>query len=372
MHRIVFILGTRPEIIKLKSIIGHLKKKNSKKFDCKVLYTNQHKELGKELSDLFKIDYDILLKRKINNKISFEFVDQIYDMLKKNKTDSVVVMGDTLSGTTGAIAAYLNKSNIFYVESGLRTGDYNQPWPEEGFRKIITHISNIHFAPTKYNKKILVEEGVPKKNIFITGNPVIDTIKESIKYINQSRIKKIIDNRILKELKFLPKNFILITIHRRENFGKQFEKICNNINILSKKYEDLKFIYPVHPNPYVQKTALKMFKKNKNINLIRPLDYFEFLRLMQLCKFIISDSGGIQEECTIVNKYLLLVRNKTERPEIVNKLVYIGGSNLFLFKKYFIKFMRFKPSKKFQNTFGDGQSSKKIAKIILDKCLSKS
>ena len=136
------------------------------------------------------------------------------------------------------------------------------------------------------NKKILVEEGVPKKNIFVTGNPVIDTIKESVKYINQSRIKKSIDNRILKKLKLLPNDFILITIHRRENFGKQFEKICDNINTLSKKYKDLKFIYPVHPNPYVQKTALKMFKKNKNINLIRPLDYFEFLNLEELLRII--------------------------------------------------------------------------------------
>ena len=371
MHRIIFILGTRPEIIKLQSIVDYLKKKNNSKFNCKVLFTNQHKELGKELSNLFKMDCDILLKRKINNKISFEFVDQIYDVLKKNKINSVVVMGDTLSGTTGAIAAYLNKSNIFYVESGLRTGDYNQPWPEEGFRKIITHISNIHFAPTKYNRKILLEEGIEKKNIFVTGNPVIDTIKKSIKYIGQSNIKKIIDTKILKELKFLPKDFILITIHRRENFGKEFEKICENINILSKKYKSLKFIYPVHPNPYVKKTALKMFKNNNNIYLIKPLDYFTFLRLMQLCKFIISDSGGIQEECTIVNKYLLLVRNKTERPEIVNKLVYIGGSSLSLFKRYFKKFMKFKPPKKFKNTFGDGQSSKRIGEIILGKCLRK-
>ena len=158
---------------------------------------------------------------------------------------------------------------------------YSNKTSQEGFRKIITHISNIHFAPTKYNKKILVEEGVPKKNIFITGNPVIDTIKESIKYINQSRIKKIIDNRILKELKFLPKNFILITIHRRENFGKQFEKICDNINILSKKYEDLKFIYPVHPNPYVQKTALKIILGEYYEDYETALDQFKLKTLEQ-------------------------------------------------------------------------------------------
>tara|TARA_B100001250_G_C19809750_1_gene795188 strand:+ start:602 stop:1723 length:1122 start_codon:yes stop_codon:yes gene_type:complete len=369
MHKVLVIFGTRPEIIKLKSIVKYLKNSNDKKFNCKVLYTNQHKEMGTELSNIFKIKYDILLNRKINKKISFEFVDKIYDILKLNKINSIVVMGDTLSGTTGAIAGYLNQSKIFYVESGLRTGDYNQPWPEEGFRKVITHLSNIHFAPTIFNKKILIEEGIRKENIFVTGNPVIDTIKDSVKYINKPLIRKKIDKQIIKELKYIPKEFVLVTIHRRENFGKAFERICKNINYLSKKYKNLKFIYPVHPNPYVKKTANKLFSKNKNILLIKPSDYFTFLRLMQLCKFIISDSGGIQEECTIINKYVLLVRNKTERPEILNKLVFVGGSNYNLFKKYFAKFLKTKPKKKYTRVFGNGNSSKLIAKIILKNCL---
>ena len=369
MHKLLVILGTRPEVIKLKPVIEHLRKSNNNKFNCKVLYTNQHKEMGSELSNIFKIKYDLTIRRNINEKISFEFVDKIYDILKKYKIDSVVVMGDTLTGTAGAIAAYLNKSKIFYIESGLRTGDYNQPWPEEGFRKVITHLSNVHFAPTKQNKNILIEEGIFKKNIYVTGNPVIDTIKNSIKHINRKEIRKKIDKKIIKELNISLKNFVLVTIHRRENFGKPFEKICQNINKLSREFKAIKFIFPVHPNPYVKKTTNRFFKMNENVVLTRPADYFTFLRLMQLCKFIISDSGGIQEESTIVNKFVLLARNKTERPEILNKLVFIGGSSFYLFKKYFKFFLKTKPKRKYFNVFGNGNSSRQISKIIINKCL---
>ena len=143
MKNLCVIMGTRPEVIKLFPIINNLKQQA---INLKVLYTNQHKEMGKELSHLFKFKYDAILKRNYKKNISFDLIDKIYEFLKKNKIESVVVMGDTLTGAAGSIAAYLNQSKIFYVESGLRTGDFNEPWPEEGFRKIITHISNIHFA----------------------------------------------------------------------------------------------------------------------------------------------------------------------------------------------------------------------------------
>lgn len=367
-HNLCVILGTRPEIIKLYKIIGFLK--NKKKISCTILYTNQHEHLGKEFSNIFKLKFDNKIKIKNNQKISFEYVGKIFQFLKQKKIQSVVVMGDTMSAAVGAIAAYLNKSKIFYVESGLRTGDFNQPWPEEGFRKIITHISNFHFAPTLINKKNLITEGIERKSIFLSGNPVIDAIKESLSYINRNSVRDKIDNEIERQVNFKHKKFILITIHRRENFGKPFEKICKNINRVSKKYKHLKFVYPVHPNPYIKKNAFKLFKKNKNVLLIKPADYFTFLRLMQLCKFIISDSGGIQEECTVVNKYVLLVRNKTERPEIKNKLVFAVGSDYNKFEKYFSLFLNSVPKKnKFLKTFGNGFSSEKIGKIILKKCI---
>lgn len=366
MKNLFIILGTRPEIIKLSPIVDYLRKNISKKyFQVKVLYTNQHKEMGKELSNLFNFRYDHILNRDYSKNISFDLVDKIYKLLKNKKAYSVLVMGDTLSGVAGSIAAYLNKSKIFYVESGLRTGDFNEPWPEEGFRKIITHISNIHFAPTKFNKNILLSEGVIKKNIFITGNPVIDKIKSSLKKINKNHIRKKLDKKIEKNLKISNKEFVLLTMHRRENFGLPFETICNNINKISRIYPNIKFVYPVHPNPYVVNLANKFFKENKSVILTKPLNYDLFLRLLQKCKFILSDSGGIQEECTVLNKYVLLLRNKTERPEIKDKLVFVVGTNFTKLKKYF-NFVNKnkKPKINYRNTFGNGSAAKKISNII--------
>ena len=357
-------MGTRPEVIKLFPIIKNLKQQAIK---LKVLYTNQHKEMGKELSHLFKLKYDAILKRNYKKNISFDLIDKIYEFLKKNKIESVVVMGDTLTGAAGSIAAYLNQSKIFYVESGLRTGDFNEPWPEEGFRKIITHISNIHFAPTSENRKILISEGIDAKNIYVTGNTVIDSIKNSLNIIKSKKIKKNLDKKINNILGSNFNNFVIITMHRRENFGKPFENICENINKISKIHKDLKFVYPVHPNPYVFKTAKSKFKSNKNIILTKPLNYDLFLRMLERCKFILSDSGGIQEECTIINKFVLLLRNKTERPEIKNKLVFVTGSNYKKFKKHFNFVLKNKPSKKYSKIFGDGNSAKKITKVIIKK-----
>ena len=248
------IIGTRPEIIKLNKISQILKKE--KKINCITLYTNQHKEIGKEFTRIFNYKFDYSLKREIHKKLSFEFVDKISDFLKKRQEiDSVMVMGDTLTGVTGAIAAYLNNKRIFYVESGLRTGDFNQPWPEEGFRKMMSHISNVHFAPTKSNKRILISEGIKNKDIFVTGNPVIEAVKDGLKFLEKIKIKKKLNISLQKEFGFKLENFVLVTIHRRENFGEPFQKICENINNISKIYKNLNFIYPVHPNPYINKKA---------------------------------------------------------------------------------------------------------------------
>lgn len=367
MKKICVIFGTRPEIVKLYPIINELKNKSIKrKIITKILYTNQHLDLGNDFTSNFKIKYNSKLKSK--KKSSFAIVDEIQDYLYKNNIDAIIVVGDTLSATAGAIAGFLNKSKIFYIESGLRTGDFNQPWPEEGLRKIITHISNFHFAATKENKKILLSEGINKKYIKVLGNPVIDAANQSLKkLLNKSLLKKV-DNSLIKILnkKKIPNNFVLLTIHRRENFGDNFEKICDNINKLSKLYPDLKFIYPVHPNPYIKKNAPKYFKSNNNIILIKPVSYYLFLRLMQLSKFIITDSGGIQEESSVLGKYVLLARNKTERPELINKIVFIAGTNYRIYKKLFLLFLKKKASKKYNKTYGTGNSAIKIVKKILE------
>ena len=366
--KILIVLGTRPEIIKFYPLIKELKKiKYTKKIKAEILYTNQHVDFGKDLSKIFKINFTHkLLKKKLLNN-SFYLTNLILNYINKGKKYSgILVLGDTMTAITGAMAGYLSKTKVFYLESGLRTNDFNNPWPEEGFRKAITQIVDIHFAPTNWNKKILLQEGIKKERIFVTGNTVVDAIKTVKKYISKRNVEKKIENFLIKILgkKIFASKKVVITLHRRENFGVEFEKICSNIIILSKKYPSINFIFPVHPNPYIKSSAQKIFKNISNVFLIKPLNYFNFLTLCKNSEFIISDSGGIQEEAAEMKKFVLLARKKTERPEVENKLVFVCGSNLKKYLKYTSYFLSNK-TPNIRNPFGDGKSSVKIINNII-------
>ena len=373
--KVCFIVGTRPEIIKLGPVYNYFKTR--KFFKVSSFFTSQHTEIGQDVIKHFK--FKIQKKKAINNynvdlnhKMS-EICKNLSDYLKSNKIDAIFVLGDTLTAMIAAITAFNFKIKIFYVESGLRTYDFLEPWPEEGYRRLISSISNFHFCPTINNKKNLLAENIKPQNICISGNPAIDAIHDEVKKYNNNKYESQLVSKI-KNKGYIIKNkkIVLITIHRRENFGDRFLKICNIIKILSKKYYNIDFVITVHPNPYVKKTLNKKLKDKKNIFLIKPLFYPEFIYLSSKAKLVMSDSGGMQEELPTLKKYLILLREKTERKETIDLgYSFICGSNKNKILKKFKKLIDLdNENKKFnQNPFGDGNSSKKIYQFTRKKLI---
>lgn len=361
----LFIVGTRPEIIKIYPLNKIIKK--NKTFNCKVLFTNQHKtdEMSSSFFKLFKIKIDYTLpyhSGNLNDRYSF-FIKSIGEILLKLKPDNVIVLGDTLSASAGAMSSMLNRVNVIYLESGLRTNDFNQPWPEEILRKTITQVAGLHFAPTKFNKINLIKEGVDPAKIFICGNTVIDSLLFILKKMNVVKLKFKI-KKLRKRL--LEKSYALITVHRRENHGKNLDRIISAIKQLAHKYKKIFFVLPVHPNPEVKNKIRNNLSKIKNIILTKPLDYEEFIYLFKNCRLIISDSGGVQEECTLLRKRVLVLRNVTERPEALNKFLYLCGTNIKIIIKNF-KINFFKEFPKVEFIFGNGHAAKKIFQVIKKK-----
>ena len=366
-----FIVGTRPEIIKLGPVYNYFKKR--KKYNVTSYFTNQHVEIGEDVIKYFKFDIKSKEKQKtnldLNSKMS-SYADNLNIYLKTNKINGIFVLGDTLTAMIAAITAFNLKIKIFYVESGLRTYDFLEPWPEEGYRKIISSIADLHFCPTKQNKKNLILEKIDSKNICISGNPAIDAMQNEINKYDDSYEKKLKNIISKKGFTLKKRKIVLVTIHRRENFGIRFENICKTIKLLAKLYVEIDFVVTVHPNPYVKKTLNKFLHKIDNIYLIKALFYPEFIFLLKKSSLVMSDSGGIQEELPSLKKYLILLREKTERNETV-KLGYsfICGSS----KKKILKNFKNLINKKDQNyrfkanPFGNGNSAEMIFNFIKKK-----
>jgi UDP-N-acetylglucosamine 2-epimerase (non-hydrolysing) len=352
--KILIIFGTRPEFLKLYPIIVELKRLN-KKFD--ILNTGQHFELIRDQRVLLrKMKYknlNLMKKAKNISKLFTVIHDKVSNYLIKTKPAIVIVQGDTTTAVASALAASHNQIKIAHIEAGLRTFDKKNPYPEEINRLLISKISDYHFAPTKLAYKNLIRENINKKNIYITGNTIVDLIRQ-----NKDKIK---NNK---------NNIVLCTIHRRENFGINFKIICMNIKNLAKKFPNLNFIFVAHPNKNIKNYAPIHLGKLKNLRIIKPLSFIETLNYIVSSTAIITDSGGIQEEATTLNKYCLVVRKITERVESVKSgNCYLTG----LKKKNFLKFIHLILRKKnnilntkilIKKTFGDGYASQKIIKVL--------
>lgn len=370
--KICFVIGTRPEIIKLGPVYNYFRKK--RKFHVSSYFTYQHTEIGQDVIEHFKFKIQkkkarIIKKIDLNEKMSL-ITNDLKNYLIKNKVDGIFVLGDTLTAIVASIVAFNLKIKILYVESGLRTYDHLEPWPEEGYRRIISSIADYHFCPTVTNKKNLLNENISNKKICVSGNPAIDAIHNEIKKYKKNYELKLVNKIKKRGYVVNKKNLILITIHRRENFGLRFENICRTIKYLANIYKDFEFVITVHPNPYVQNTLRKHLKNIKNIFLIKPLFYPEFIYLVKKCSFVMSDSGGIQEELPTLKKYLILLREKTEREETI-KLGYsfiCGSSRKKILKKFKFLVNKNKNTNNFKrNPFGDGKSSRRIYNFIKNK-----
>ena len=373
--KIMVIFGTRPEAIKLAPLIHALKIDNHN-FDVKVCITSQHREMLDQVLKIFKIKPDIDLNLMKKNQCLSNLTSLILNGMKKvfikHKPDMVLVHGDTTTTLASSMAAFYESIPVGHVEAGLRTHDLNAPFPEEFNRQITSKVAKWHFAPTKLGKKNLLSEKINNSNISVTGNTVIDALYWILKQIDKDIVYK---NNLIKNLNkvlkfnFLQEKYILITAHRRENFGDDFLQICSAIRELALEYPNLHFVYPVHLNPNILKPAIKLLNGKKNIHLIKPQEYITFVFLMKNSYVILTDSGGIQEEAPSLGKPVLVMRNITERPEGVksgtvklvgsnSKSIIKGVSKILNNKKYY------KTMSLSQNPYGDGLACERILAIL--------
>jgi len=383
MKKILIVFGTRPEAIKMAPLVKEYQK-HSDQFITIVCVTGQHREMLDQVLQLFDIipDYDLNIMKQGQDlyDITARVLIGMRDVLTVVKPDVVLVHGDTSTSTASALAAFYKQIPVGHVEAGLRTHNIYSPWPEEMNRLITSRIATYNFAPTELSKKNLMDEGIDEHKILVTGNTVIDAL-----YMVVDKIKS--DNNMSNELQKVlgkagydvqrlnsnNKRLVLITGHRRENFGFGFLNICRAIKLLTIKYPEVDFVYPMHLNPNVRKPIIEVFGKDalSNMFFIEPLEYLSFIYLMEKSTLILTDSGGIQEEAPGLGKPVLVMRDTTERPEALEagtvKLVgtdfdkiIIEVSNLLDDQKYYQKMS------KAQNPYGDGKASEKIVEFNLN------
>lgn len=376
MKKILFVFGTRPEAIKMAPVIKAFK--DEKIFDTKVCVTAQHRQMLDQVLDIFDIkpDYDLNIMERGQDlfDITANVLSGMKNVLSEYSPDLVLVHGDTSTTSATAIAAFYQKIKVGHVEAGLRTGNIYSPWPEEVNRQISGVIANYHFAPTTTSLENLLKENKNKENILVTGNTVIDALFLVLDKIEKDEKLK---NKILKSIsdqyKFNnDRKIILVTGHRRENFGEGFTNICKALKKIADSNHDVDIVYPVHLNPNVQKPVKNILSNSKNIYLIDPLSYENFIYLMSKSYFIITDSGGVQEEAPSLGKPVLVLRNTTERPEAVEAgTVKLVGTNFEAIVNESQKFLddekEYKKMSKAHNPYGDGSASKRIVNFFKTK-----
>ncbi|MES2691027.1 MAG: UDP-N-acetylglucosamine 2-epimerase (non-hydrolyzing) [Bacteroidota bacterium] len=313
MKKVLFVFGTRPEAIKMAPVIKAFVADNG--FEVKVCVTAQHRQMLDQVLDFFEInpEFDLDLMKENQNlyQLSADVIVELKPVFESYKPDYVFVHGDTTTSTMAALAAYYAGAKVCHVEAGLRTYNKQQPFPEEINRQLTARIADLHFAPTQTSRANLLNEHIAADSIFVTGNTVIDALhfaKTKVETINDEEIET------LKQLIDPGKRLILVTGHRRENFGEGFVNICNALQQIS-AYENVEIVYPVHFNPNVYDVVYELLAGKSNIKLIKPLSYPAFVWLMKRAYLILTDSGGIQEEAPALGIPVMVMRNSTERPE---------------------------------------------------------
>ena len=315
MKKILLIFGTRPEAIKMAPLVKEFKKKFKDVFQTKVCVTAQHREMLDQVLNFFdiKADFDLDLMSPGQNlyDLTATIIQSLKPILEDYSPHYVFVHGDTTTTMAGSITSFYSGAKVCHIEAGLRTNNKLSPFPEEINRQITARICDYHFAPTEMSKMNLIKENISSNSILVTGNTVIDALIESVQRVNDHPTRLIID----LSAKIGEKEVVLVTGHRRENHGDGFERICNALKRIAEDNADRLVIYPVHLNPKVQKPVNKILSDVKNVILIKPLAYQDFIWLMNRSKIIITDSGGVQEEAPSLGKPVLVMRDNTERPE---------------------------------------------------------
>ena len=378
IKKVLLVFGTRPEAIKMAPLVREFKKDNIN-FETKVCVTAQHREMLDQVLELFDIvpDYDLNLMNPGQDlyDITANVLLGMKSVLTDFTPDIVLVHGDTTTTSSTSLAAFYQQIKIGHIEAGLRTGNLLSPWPEEANRQITGVLANYHFAPTVTSEKNLLKENKDRENIIVTGNTVIDALFLALEKIKKNSKMEIKIINQLSELNYTlleDKKIILVTGHRRENHGQGFINICKALKEIALKNPSIDIVYPVHLNPNVQKPVHDMLSGIKNIYLIEPLQYEQFIYLMDKSYFIITDSGGVQEEAPSLGKPVLVMRDTTERPEALEAgTVKLVGTNTQCIIKEAMDLINnqvsYEKMSKSHNPYGDGQSSKRIVDFFKGK-----
>lgn len=371
MKKILFIFGTRPEAIKLAPVI--LAFRQHPEVECRVCVTAQHRAMLDQVLDVFGIvpdtDLNLMRPNQCLGDLTARAITALDRYLATEKPQLVLIQGDTTTMFCAALAAFYHHIPIGHVEAGLRTGDLNAPWPEEANRVLTSRLATLHFTPTVRSRKNLLRENIPAENIFVTGNTVIDALLLAVAKIHENPPSIPELANILPAVIAGRRRLVLITGHRRENFGAGFENICRAIAELARRFPEVDFVYPVHLNPQVRQPVNDIIGtamwRSSNIHLIEPLSYLPFVALMEKSTLILTDSGGIQEEAPSLGKPVLVMRAVTERPEAVEagtvKLVGADFNRIVLETTRLLSDSRvYNAMSRKHNPYGDGQSAGRI------------
>ncbi len=366
MIRTLSVFGTRPEVIKMAPVVKHLA--SHKAFDSQVCVTGQHRQMLNPFLDLFQInpnfDLEVMKPGQTLSELTANILNSFSPVLREVSPDVVLVHGDTTTTFAATLAAYYHRIPVAHVEAGLRTGNIFLPWPEEANRKLTGALAQFHFAPTALSRNNLLSEGVSEKTIYVTGNTVVDALFD---VLGQLEANPSLEQQLASEFPFLSpeRKMILVTGHRRESFGEGFKQICQALAMIASKFSEIDIVYPVHLNPEVQKPVKTLLSHQSNIYLIEPIDYLPFVYLMRSSYFILTDSGGIQEEAPSLGKPVLVMRDRTERPEAVDAgTVRLVGTNPEKILSDVTRLLEdaehYQKMSRAQNPYGDGQASQRI------------
>lgn len=370
--KVLVVFGTRPEAIKMAPVINELKRRQSE-FDPIICTTAQHRHLQDQVLKIFSIKPDIDLNLMRPDQMLDEVASKVLLGIKKIianvRPDYVLIQGDTTTAFAAGLAAFYLRRKVGHLEAGLRTYRKDAPFPEEVNRKMISCVVDLHFAPTEHARDNLIKEGYNPATILVTGNTVIDALFWVLNMTKGKNPSAIVMDKISKDAPI-----ILVTGHRRENFGARFKDICVGLKTIAERYTHYQIVYPVHLNPNVQIHVYSILGNLRNIHLIEPLEYISFVHLMKRAKFIITDSGGIQEEATTLGKPVLVMRDVTERPEAVEagvcKLVGTNSERIVSEATLLIEDEKeyFKASNS-NNLFGDGFAARRIVDALIEKVI---
>ena len=370
MKKILLVFGTRPEAIKMAPLVKVLQQ-DTTHFETRVCVTAQHRQMLDQVLEVFDIkpeyDLNIMAPGQDLYDITAKVLLGLRDVLREFTPDVVLVHGDTTTSMAAALAAFYQQIKVGHVEAGLRTYNLSSPWPEEMNRQVTDRMCHYYFAPTNQSRQNLLNEQIADEQIFVTGNTVIDALLMAVDMIdsNEATQQKLRDELIHKGYTISNRQYILVTGHRRENFGEGFLHICQAIKQLAEQHPDLDIVYPVHLNPNVQKPVYDLLSGLNNVYLIAPLDYLPFIYAMQHSYLILTDSGGVQEEAPSLGKPVLVMRDTTERPEAVeagtvklvgtNSQAIVNEVNALLNDEVLYRIMS-----ETHNPYGDGKACQRI------------